>query len=412
MKLVRSTLARALAVLVAAGCSGGTDPAPPRDGSNTGGDPGGSGGAGGTGGGAGIGGSGGGAPAGGSGGNAGGSGGGGGGTGGGSGGSGGGGGGGQQGGSGGGGTPDAGRGDGPGGSGGAGGGGAGGGGMGGSGGTGGASATPRCPAGPFPAPMPGTAQAVCGGFNFNYSYNEGPTWVQGAFYFTNFVQGAPTRGDIVKYTPGGPCEIFVRDVGCNGLAVSNDGGLLAACHQSRNVLRFDLATKQSRVIADRYMGELLDTPNDLVQHSNGSIYFTNPPYELGGRPAGVGPATFRIDPAGTLTLIYRSRPNGIGLSPDERRLYVFGGGIWDIDTTGAPANRREMFAGGDGLAIDCAGNVYTSGGAIYSGEGRNLGTSVPRGTNLAFGGADGKTLLIVGPGNNARAVPMNLPGLP
>jgi gluconolactonase len=270
-----------------------------------------------------------------------------------------------------------------------------------------------CPEGPFPMPDPGPAQAVCEGFDFNYTYNEGPTWVasQRAFYFTNFVQGAPTRGDIVKYTPGQGCEIFQRDVGCNGLAATPDGALVAACHQSRSVVRFDPVSGEAQTLAAELEGQLLDTPNDLVVHGNGSIYFTNPPFELGNRPRGVGPGVFRIDPEGVLSRVYQGGPpNGIALSPDQRRLYALNGGIWDLDDDGVASNRRAMFTGGDGMAVDCAGNVYAR-GTIFTAAGQTLG-SYGAGTNLAFGGAEGRTLLIVGPGQGVREVPMNLPGLP
>jgi gluconolactonase len=274
-------------------------------------------------------------------------------------------------------------------------------------------ARPRCPAGPFPAPTVGGEQTVCGDFAFTYTYNEGPTWVaaQNAFFFTNFAQFVGHGGDIIKYTPGGGCERFIAGVGCNGLAVTPDGNIVAACHQTRSVIRFDLATRQPTTLADGYQGQMLDTPNDLVVHSNGTIYFTNPPFELAGRPRGVGIPIFRIDPAGVLSPVAQGRSaNGIGLSPDETRLYALQGGTWDLDPQGVPSNQRGFFAGGDGMAVDCAGNVYAS-GTIYSPTGQRLG-SYPGGTNLAFGGADGKTLLIVGGGTRVRAVQLNLPGLP
>jgi gluconolactonase len=262
-------------------------------------------------------------------------------------------------------------------------------------------------------PMPGASQRLCAGFAFGGNHTEGATWVasQGAFYFTNFGQGAPSGGDIIKYTPGGGCEFFQRQVGCNGLAATPDGALVAACHQSRSVIRFDLATGTSRTLATAFEGQLLDTPNDLIVHSNGTIYFTNPPFELGNRPRGVGPGVFRIDPAGTLSRVYQGGPpNGIALSPDQRQLYALGGGIWDLDEAGVPSNRRPLFTGGDGMAVDCGGNLYAR-GTIFTPDGRTIG-NYGSGTNLAFGGADGRTLLIVGPGNSVRMVPMNLPGLP
>jgi len=270
-----------------------------------------------------------------------------------------------------------------------------------------------CPAGPFPTPMAGQAQTVCTGFQYNYTYNEGPTWIasQGAFFFTNFLQGQAMRGDIIKYTPGGQCEVFLHDVGCNGLGLSPTGNIMAACHQPRAVLEYDVVTKAATVLADMYMGTMFDSPNDLVAHSNGSIYFSNPNYELGGRPPGIGPALFWRDPAGVLTLVKVGAMNGVTLSADEKTLYVVGGGAWDLDATGRPSNNRASFANGDGIATDCAGNIYSSTGTITNPQGQSQGT-VPAGTNLAFGGADGATLIVVGGGTNVRTLAMNLPGFP
>jgi gluconolactonase len=255
-----------------------------------------------------------------------------------------------------------------------------------------------------------SSKNVCQSFNLKYSWNEGPTWVasQKAFFFSNFVALSGSGGDIIKYTPGGNCETFITDVGCNGLAASNDGKLLAACQQTRSVVSFDLTTKRATTIADQYMGKMLDTPNDLIQHTNGTIYFTNPTNELDGRPVGVGPGTFRVDPSGTVSLLRDGNCNGIALSPDEKKLYVILSGMWDLDAQGVPSNRQQMFTGGDGVAVDCAGNVYAN-GSIFSASGQMQG-SWGSGTNLAFGGEDGKTVLAVGPGRALRELTMNVPG--
>jgi gluconolactonase len=271
-----------------------------------------------------------------------------------------------------------------------------------------------CPSGPFPTPVVGSSTPVCMGFQFNNPYNEGPTWIaaQSAFYFSNFVQGQAMPGDFVKYTPGAGCEIFISGVGCNGLAVAPDGNLLAACQQSRSVIEFDVVSKQATTLTASYMNQMLDTPNDLIAHTNGSVYFTNPTYELGGRPEGVGPAVFWRDPGGKLTAIAKGgAPNGIALSPDEKKLYVVGAGQWDISPDGVPSNEQDTFVSGDGIAVDCAGNVYSSTGTIRSSRGLDLGT-FQGGTNLTFGGPDGKTLLVVGGGTNVRTMVVNLPGLP
>ena len=267
--------------------------------------------------------------------------------------------------------------------------------------------------GPFPTPMVTSTKNVCGNFSFAYTWNEGPTWVagEGAFFFTNFVAGSASGGNIIKYTPGGDCEVFIRDVGCNGLAASNDGNLLAACQQNRAIVKFDVKTKQMTVLADKLGNAMLDTPNDLVQHSNGTIYFTNPPNELAGRPQGVGPSALRIDPGGNVIKIADGNFNGIALSPDEKTLYVIHTDAWTLNAEGVPSNKRAMVRNsGDGMAVDCAGNIYVE-GKIYGPDDQQIGTW-GSGTNLAFGGADGKTLLVVGSGKAVREVAMNIPGLP
>lgn len=293
------------------------------------------------------------------------------------------------------------------------------GGTAGSGGAGGVPNKPVCPAGPFEKPQAGNPMTVCQGFQYQHDYNEGPTWVasQNAFFFSNFVQGAANgvvTGDIIKYTPGGTCEFFVKDVGTNGLAVSIDGNLLGATHKTRSISKFDIKTGAPTVLSDMYNGKMLDSPNDLYQTSSGNIYFSNPTYELGGRPVGTGGAIFRRDPQGTLMLIKQAgAPNGVAVSPKEDRLYVVQGGLWDLDANGVPSNNRDFpLDGADGLAIDCAGNVYRSGGSIRDPQSGDEIAKFSGGTNLAFGGADGKTLLIVGGGTNVKVVQMNVPGLP
>jgi gluconolactonase len=173
-------------------------------------------------------------------------------------------------------------------------------------------------------------------------------------------------------------------------------------------------------LADRYQGQRLNSPNDLVYRSDGTLFFTDPPFGL--------PAMFD-DPARELPFsgVYRVRdgevslltdelagPNGIALSPDEHSLYV---GNWDptrkvvmrydLDAGGQVSNGRALFdltaAPGedaiDGLKVDQAGNLYVCGpGGIWvlSAEGRHLGTlRLPESPhNLAWGDDDGRTLYV------------------
>jgi gluconolactonase len=269
------------------------------------------------------------------------------------------------------------------------------------------------------------SQAACENFPFKYNLQDGPTWVSSeqAFFFSNYVQGAQGPGDIIKYTPGGQCETWLADAGCNGLTAAYDGTLVGVCQASRAVVAFDVATKQQKILASMYDGQLLDSPNDVVAHSSGAIFFTNPTYELGSRPAGVGPAEFYIDATGTLNLIARPpsglQPNGIALSPDETRLYVeedsAGVKVYDLGPDGVPSGNPRAFTGTtDGMSVDCAGNLYLSGGDIVSPAGARIGSYPGGGTMAAFGGSDGSTLLVVGAGGGTsmHTVQMNVPGPP
>jgi gluconolactonase len=274
-------------------------------------------------------------------------------------------------------------------------------------------AAPICPAGPFEAPKAGASEDICPGFNVKYSWNEGPTWVpqQKAFFFSNFVIRAPGPGDMIKYDPAtNKCEVFIEGIGCNGLTPDREGNIIATCQTPRALLKVDLTTKKSTVLLDMVEGKKLDSPNDLAIHPNGTIYFSNTTFELGGRPQGLGPALMYLDPMGMVHVIAKGGINPLGVSPDYKRLYAMGG-YWDLDDSGVPTKKAGNFTlGADGIGIDCAGNVYTQSGAIMSPSNQNIGR-VPGGTNMAFGGEDRKTLLIVG-GKNMQVVKMNLPGMP
>jgi gluconolactonase len=270
-----------------------------------------------------------------------------------------------------------------------------------------------CPPGPFETPKAGPSEDICPDFKVKYDWNEGPTWVpsQKAFFFSNFVMRAPGPGDLIKYDPAtNKCEVFIEGNGCNGLAADRDGNLLAVCQTPRALMKYDLTTKKGTVLVDMVEGKKLDSPNDIAVHTNGTIYFSNTTFELAGRPMGLGSALMRIDPAGMVTVIAKGGINPLGLSPDQKRLYAMGG-YWDLDDQGVPTKKNTGFTlGADGIGIDCAGNVYTQGGAIVSPANQTIGR-FSAGTNMAFGGEDGKTLLVVG-GKNMHIIKMNLPGLP
>ncbi|MDF3069160.1 MAG: gnl1 [Polyangiaceae bacterium] len=253
-----------------------------------------------------------------------------------------------------------------------------------------------CPAGPFPEQSLGQAETVCEGFDYAYNYLEGPTWIatEGAFFFSNFPIGQYTGGDIIKFTPGGDCEVWLEDVGCNGLGFSPSGNLLAACQGPRAVMEYDVKTKQGRTIATMADGKMLDSPNDLIARSDGNVYFSNRTAELGNRPKGLGEGLVRIDPLGAISVIQMGGLNGVALSPDETKLHVVKMGTWTLDAAGLPGQKGGPTPEGDGVAVDCAGNITWNG------------------TNSAFGGADLKTLFIVGPGTETHTRSATVPGIP
>jgi gluconolactonase len=261
-----------------------------------------------------------------------------------------------------------------------------------------------CPdAATLPDRMEIESMDVCTDFQYEFGYTEGPTWIasQNAFFFSNFGQGNGLTGNIIKYTFMGDCEVWPEGgtdglgAGTNGLAVHANGNLIGASHGRRAIMEYNLVTKEATVLADMFMGETFDSPNDLVAHSNGTIYFTNPDYENSGRPPGFGRAVFRIDPMGEVSLIQElgGQPNGIALSPDESTLYVVGANNWNLDAMGVPTTEAGGGPGGDGINVDCKGEVRAEG------------------TNSAYGGPDGTYLLRVENGG-ARLVHYNIPGLP
>ncbi len=249
----------------------------------------------------------------------------------------------------------------------------------------------------LPAAQAGEQVDVCDGFQYEYGYTEGPTWIasENAFFFSNFAQGNGLTGNIVKYTFMGNCEVWLEDAGTNGLAVHANGNLIGASHIERKIMEYNLVTKEATVIADMYMTDHFDSPNDLVARSDGNIYFTNPTYENSGREEGFGTAVFRISPTKEVSLIQDvgGQPNGIALNPDENLLIVVGASNWNLDAMGVPTTEAGGGPGGDGISVDCAGNVRAEG------------------TNSAFGGPDGTWLFVVSNGG-AHMVHYNIPGLP
>ena len=266
-----------------------------------------------------------------------------------------------------------------------------------------------------------------------FRWSEGPVWVDEGDYLlfsdvpaNKMYRWSETEGVSVFLDPSGyagtDAAIF-REPGSNGLIRGTGNTILMADHGSRAVARLDLATKSKDLLATHYQDKRFNSPNDLVRASNGSIYFTDPPYGLEGLNDSPHKelafnGVYRLAPSGEVTLLDDSLtfPNGIILSPDERTLYV---AISDperavimayaLDETGDISARRvltdmtALMKSGlpglpDGMAIDASGNLFATGPGgvhIYTPDGARIGR-IETGTaiaNCAFG-EDGRTLFL------------------
>ena len=270
----------------------------------------------------------------------------------------------------------------------------------------------------------GALERVAGGFVFT----EGPVWSgDGSLLFSS-----PNTNVIYRWHPSGRVTVFrsksgysgtdigrFTQPGSNGLTFDPQGRLTICQHGNRRVIRVE-PHGNTTVLADRYEGRRLNSPNDLVYRSDGTLFFTDPPFGLPAmfddpvRELGFSGVFAARDGHVALVTDELEGPNGLAFSPDERYLYV---GNWDperkvvmryelgpegrvidaavlFDMTGAEGEDAI-----DGLKVDQAGNVYACGpGGIWiiSPEGHHLGTiSLPEAPhNLAWGDEDGRTLYV------------------
>lgn len=274
-----------------------------------------------------------------------------------------------------------------------------------------------------------------------FGWAEGPAWIQSGGYllFTDVPGNA-----LHKWSDKGGLEVFLspsglanpdpkvtREAGLNGLFPLADGNVLAADSGSRVVVRLDLATKKKTPLAAKFNGKRFSSPNDLCQTEQGVTFFTDPPYGLEGindSKAKELPfnGVFRLTKQGKVELVddKLSYPNGIGLSPDQKTLYVANCDrdrpIWmaySLDSQGKVLGQR-IFADAkdlaiadapgapDGLTVASDGTVFATGPGgvlVMSAEGKRLGrisTGKPI-ANCKFGD-DGKSLYLTSHDTLAR----------
>lgn len=240
-------------------------------------------------------------------------------------------------------------------------------------------------------------------------FTEGPVWSpRNTLFFTDI-----PANRIYELTQDGQLKIYREPSGnANGLTFDKQGRLIACEHSNRRVTRTEKDGTVT-VLADRYQGKRLNSPNDVVVKSDGSIYFTDPTYGIKKEEQELDfQGVYRIRPDGQLELLVRDfkMPNGLCFSPDEKRLYIADSSelahirVFDVNPDGSLSNGR-IFAkttgpgGPDGMKVDLNGNLYVAGPGgvwIFNPEGKKIDIistpEVP--ANLAWGDEDGKTLYI------------------
>jgi gluconolactonase len=251
---------------------------------------------------------------------------------------------------------------------------------------------------------------------------DGCRWAEGPAYFPagRYLVWSDIPNDrMLRYDEATEAvAVFRSPAGyTNGHTVDRIGRLVSCEHGNRRVTRTE-HDGSITVLADEYEGGRLNSPNDVVVRSDGSVWFTDPAYGIdsdyeGHRATMEQPECFlfRIDPAGGLSVAMdgMSRPNGLAFSLDERRLYVSDTGgpdhirLFDVAEDGTLSG-GDVFAqctNGvfDGFRLDTEGRIWTSAGDgvhVYDPDGTLLGkVLVPEVVaNVCFGGPKGNRLFI------------------
>lgn len=245
-----------------------------------------------------------------------------------------------------------------------------------------------------------------------FQWAEGPAWVKEG----NFLLFSDTKQNtIFKWTQKEGATPFLKpsgytglghysdEPGSNGLMINKNGELVAAEHGDRRITKMNLTTGGKVTLADRYQDKRFNSPNDITQHSNGTYFFTDPPYGLPGRESDKDTrelsqnGVYSVTPDGKVAQIDGSLnlPNGIILSPDEKTLYVsqsdgahpyimaypvkadgtVGKGTIFFDFS--KSGQKELLkTAADGLKVDANGNIYAAaanGIVVISPKGKPLG---------------------------------------
>jgi len=257
-------------------------------------------------------------------------------------------------------------------------------------------------------------------------FTEGPVWVARDDGFLVFSDMTAHR--LMRWSEADGLTVYRESSPePNGNTLDAEGRLVTCEHAARRISRTEEdGTIVGLIEADG--GKRFNSPNDLVFARDGALWFTDPSYGLRGREAELeGDYVYRRAADGTLTTIATDfhRPNGLCLSPDERRLYVADSGdpahvrVFDVAPDGAVTGGAVFYEVDigipDGIECDEAGRLYVTardGVHALSPDGKRLGKIlVPEPcTNVAFGGVDGRTLFVTA-GKSLYAIELRVRGL-
>jgi gluconolactonase len=226
-----------------------------------------------------------------------------------------------------------------------------------------------------------------------FTWTEGPLYIKDGDYF--LFSDIPNNR-IYKWKEGDSVKLYLepsgfmgdvkdmREPGSNALLLDAKGNLVLCQHGERRMARMKAPISDPKpewdVLADRFEGKRLNSPNDAVYHPNGDLYFTDPPYGLNGAKELDFQGVYRLKPDGHIDLLTKelNRPNGIGLSPDGKILYVASSDeknfIWmkyDLDEQGLIKNGQVFYevhqyegkntGAPDGFKVNSKGYIFSSG---------------------------------------------------
>jgi gluconolactonase len=265
------------------------------------------------------------------------------------------------------------------------------------------------------------------------NWSEGPVWdKEGKRVFFSDVP----ENTIYQWKEGEGLSVFLKpsgytgklpysfEPGSNGLTINNDGELVASEHGDRRVTRMPINGRGGKYpIADNWQGKRFNSPNDVIQATNGTYYFTDPPYGLPGQDKSTSReidafGVYMVKPGGKAELIISdlTRPNGVALSPDEKTLYIAQSDptaayimSYPVNADGTVGKGKVLYDAGplmkqglrglpDGLKVDKNGNIFTTGPGgvlVLTPKGELLGRiDTGEATANCAWGEDGSTLFI------------------